>query len=40
MLFGTALLQGRVPSDIFSLSLDDLRTEARVTMAKQSLVPL
>ena len=40
MLFGTALLQGRAPFDVFSLSLDDLRTEARFAMAKQSLVPL
>lgn len=40
MLFGAALIQGRTPSDIFSLSPDDLRTEARVAMAKQSLVPL
>ncbi|KAJ5985693.1 hypothetical protein N7522_012889 [Penicillium canescens] len=40
MLFGNALLQGRPPLDIFSFSLDDLRTEARIAMAKQSLFPL
>jgi hypothetical protein len=40
MLFGNALLQGRPPLDIFSFSLDDLRIEAQIAMAKQSLSPL
>ncbi|CDM35226.1 hypothetical protein CBS147339_6998 [Penicillium roqueforti] len=40
MLFGNALLPGRPPLDIFSFSLDDLRMEAQIAMAKQSLFPL
>lgn len=39
-LFGSAILPDRSPHDIFPLSLDELRTAARLEMAKQNLTPL
>lgn len=39
-LFRQALLPGRSPSDIFTLSLDDLRAKARMALEKQSLTAL
>lgn len=37
---GQALLPGRSQSDIFTLSLEDLRAKARVALAKKSLTAL